>query len=256
MKMIFPVRVSACLAVALMTGAASANQPATRPSSNWSPPSMDAPADRIGGAARGGSADATLLVSLLAPSASVGLTSRSQPTLYWYLSAATDSPVEITLTPAGQDGKSHGSAPILDLVIPKTPTAGIQALSLAKPPGQQAPVSLQPGVQYDWVIAVEMNDRGGSDNPSAATRLQRIKASAALSEVESAPLMDQYESYRQAGLWFDMLDSLNRMIDADRKNAGLRETRHALLKDQNLIEDKDGKISERPTTGAGRPSGP
>ena len=208
----------------------------------------DAPAKRVGGAARACRADPELLVSLLAPSASVGFTAKSQPTLYWDLSKPTNRPIEITLTPRGEGGKDIGAAPLLDVIIPKTEAGGVQTLSLAKPPGNQAPVSLEPGVQYDWVVEVVVHDRSGSDNPTAATRLQRIKAPGAAIAPQSAALEDQYEADRQSGLWYDMLDSLNRMIDQDSENAGLRQIRQTLLKDQNLLEDKDGKIKEIPKT--------
>lgn len=204
----------------------------------------DAPAKRVGGAARACKADPDLLVSLLAPSASVGLTAKNQPTLYWYLSKPTTRKIQITLTPRGEGGKDVGADSVLDVEIPKTEKGGIQTLSLSSPPGNKDPVTLKPGVQYDWVVEVVVHDRSGSDNPSAATRLQCTKEPDAVSAAKSAPLEDQYEADRQAGLWYDMVDTLNRMIDADKEDAGLRQTRRDLFNDQNLWEDKDGKITE------------
>lgn len=238
------VVVSGCIMISLGVMLAEANPPTTRPSSSFVPPVFDAPANRVGGAARGSRADPELLVSLLAPSSSVGLTAKSQPTLYWYLTKPTDRPIEITLTPRGDGGKDVGADPILDVTIPKTETGGLQAFSLAKPPAGQQPVSLQPGVQYDWVVEIVVHDRSGSDNPNATTRLERIPASDAVSKAESSSPQDQYEVYRQAGLWYDLLDNLNQMIAADKNNADLRQTRRELLKDQSLVEDENGKITE------------
>jgi hypothetical protein len=246
MKMIYRAGLIGCVAIALSVGRADAKRPTTRPSSSWAPAVSDAPANRVGGAARGCRADPGLLVSLLAPRNAVGKTVQSQPTLYWYITKKTDRPVEITLTPCGPDGRDIGADPVLDVVIPKIETAGIQALSLAKPPGaDQAPVSLEVGKQYSWVVEVVVHDLNGSDNPNATTRLQRVKAPSMLAGVESAPPEDQYAKYQQCAMWYDMLDRLNHMIDSEKDNSVWRDTRRELLSAQDLIEANDGSITEK-----------
>ena len=244
MKIFFPAVVSGCLAVLMGAVLADAKRPTTRPSSSWVPPVTDAPANRVGGAARGCREDPDLLVSVLAPSDKVGLTVKSQPTLYWYITKPTDRPVEISLTPCGPDGRDLADS-ILDVVIPKTETAGIQALSLAKPPGKGCTVTLEVGKQYSWVVEVVVHDRSGSDNPNATTRLERIKPPSTGSPVESASALDQYNTYRNCGAWYDMLDSVNQMIDSDKDNHDWRELRRELLSDQNLVEADNGKITEK-----------
>ncbi len=220
-----------------------ANGPTTRPSSKWVPPVLDAPVDRGVGAARCPT-DSDLILLLLCPSKSVGLTAKTQPTLYWYVSKPTNIPIEVALTPLGPGGKDIKALPVLDVFIPKTETAGIQAFSLARPPGKQEPVSLKPGVQYKWAVEFHVKLNDGANNPVTFTRLQCINAPDNVSAAQSAALMDQYEADRQAGLWYDMIDTLSQMIGADKDNADLHQVRQALLKDQNLKEDDDGKITE------------
>jgi hypothetical protein len=232
------------LLISLCAGLAEGKTPTTRPSSRWVPPVNDAPARRVGGAARGCPEDPDLLVSLLAPAASVGQTVQSQPVLYWYISKPTDRPVEITITPCGKGGKDIGAAPILDAIIPRTTTAGIQALSLARPPANQPPVSLEVGVQYTWVVEAVVHDRDGADNPNATTRLERVMASASVAAIQSATLEDRYEAYRRLGIWYDMLQSVNQLIDTKKGDPAWREVRRELLSCQNLVEADDGKITE------------
>jgi hypothetical protein len=188
-----------------------------------------------------------LFVVILAPSSSVGYTSKAQPTLYWYLSKPTPSPIRISVTPLDQDGKDLGADSVLDVTIPKT-EPGLHALALANPPENHNPVTLKTGIQYRWVVEVLVNDLDdGSDNPTESIRLKRLPASDAVSAVESAAPEQQYDVYRQAGLWYDMLDSLNRRIDSNKDNPNLRQARRRLLSAQGLLEDADGTMQEKAT---------
>lgn len=244
MKSIWHSVLAGCMTIALGASSAMAEQPTTLPSSSWTPPVDDAPADPAGGPTRSSQADPELVVTLMSPSASVGLTANSQPTLYWYLTKPTKYRIEITLTPRGEGGRDIGAAPILDVVIPKTDVAGMQAISLADPPAKKGPVWLKPGVQYDWVVEIVVRKHGGSDDPVAATRLKCIKAPDVVIKKRSAPLGDQYEAARESALWYDMLEDLNRMIDSAKDKSGLLRIRGELLSGQSLLEGADGKITE------------
>lgn len=244
MNLILRSAFTGLLLISLGAGFAEGKTPTTRPSSRWVPPVTDAPARRVGGAARGCPEDPALLVSLLAPAASVGQTLQSQPILYWFISKPTDRPVEITITPCGKGGKDVGAAPILDAIIPSTTTGGIQVLSLARPPANQKPVNLEVGVQYTWVVQAVVHDRDGADNPNATTRLERVTAPESIAALQSATLEDRYEAYRRLGIWYDMLQTVNQLIDTNKSDPDWREIRRELLSCQNLAEADDGKITE------------
>src|SRR6266487_987668 len=86
------------------------------------------------GTSRGGGMGEGPVVLVLAPKDHVGLTTHAQPSLYWFLSQLTSSPLEFilirraSLTPETQadDGK-----PILQIQLTPPLKAGIQRVDLA-----------------------------------------------------------------------------------------------------------------------------
>src|SRR5688500_14153006 len=71
----------------------------------YKPPRVGTPAGRVGGGTRGLGVLPTLYV--LAPN-HVGLTTQAQPSLYWYLSQSTTTPIELTVIDA------QGVSPLLE----------------------------------------------------------------------------------------------------------------------------------------------
>ena len=119
----------------------------------YRPPVRGAPASRVGGGSRG-SADITGELAVLAPD-HTGLTTRSQPTLYWYLSEPANARLDVTVTNDKQID------PLLEQVIGIPKTAGIQSLDLAK-----VGATLKPGVEYRWFVSL---------TPDETTTLQRCR---------------------------------------------------------------------------------
>lgn len=72
--------------------AAEEKAPARAAASEFVPPPEAKAAQRVGGFASRCSDDPALYASVLAPAATVGVTTSEQPTLYWYLSKATRVP--------------------------------------------------------------------------------------------------------------------------------------------------------------------
>src|SRR5687767_2532789 len=63
---------------------------------SYKPPLRGAPATRVGGGTRS-LGNQALTLSVLAPN-ETGFTTRQNPTVYWYVSEALTSPVELTVT--------------------------------------------------------------------------------------------------------------------------------------------------------------
>jgi hypothetical protein len=187
----------------------------------YKPPMRGAPASRVGGATRG-TGEADFVLSVLAPE-HTGLTARAQPTLYWFASAPASALVEVTLIADGAE------KPVLSKPL-KTTSAGVQSLDLAK-----QGVSLKPDTEYEWSVAVVHDrDQRSKDVISGGT-IQRVspdsavQARAASAGERQAPMV-----YAEAGLWYDAIDGLSRLIERSPGDAELRAQRAALLEQVGL----------------------
>jgi len=183
---------------------------------SYRPPMRGAPAARIGGGTRG-IGDMTLELVVLAPD-HTGLTTREQPTLYWYISKPVASRLEVTV--------------INDQAIdPALPThAGIQSIDLAK-----AGVKLKPGVEYRWFVSAIGDPDQRSNDVVASGTIERITPDKALkSKIAGANERDLARVYAQAGVWYDTIDTLSRMIEKSPGDSALREQRAELLEQVGL----------------------
>src|SRR3989442_812792 len=106
----------------------------------YKPPTRGVPGGRMGGGTRGISGAA--VVSILVPD-HVGLTVHEQPSLYWFLAQDVSSPLEITLI------EPDRTPPLLEHRLAPPVRAGIYRLRLA-----DHGVRLEPGVRYQWSVAV------------------------------------------------------------------------------------------------------
>lgn len=179
----------------------------------YKPPMRGAPATRTGGASRG-KQNSSLILSVLAPE-STGLTSRAQPTLYWYSSKGLAAPLEFTLN----DDQS-----IKPLVETKTNASrpGIHALRLNYP--------LKPEVEYQWAIAAVADPDQRAGDIIASGTIKRVQPSAALAAKLSGASQSQLPFlYAEAGFWYDAIATLSEQIDANPADRGLREQRADLL---------------------------
>ena len=161
-----------------------ANRPDNRPAAAtptpvYKPPlGLGAPSSLVAGGSRGTNTclaggfkdgNTTLTLSVLVPADHVGLTVQEQPSLYWYLSAATSCQVEVTLT----DGQAV--EPLLDLRLSPPANPGVQRVRLA-----DHGVRLAPGVQYQWAVALVPDPNHRSKDIVAAGGIKRIEATEAL----------------------------------------------------------------------------
>ena len=193
----------------------------------YKPPVRGAPASRVGGGHRG-SADVTGELAVLAPD-HTGLTTRSQPTLYWYLSEPANARLDVTVTNDGQID------PLLEQVIGIPKTAGIQSLDLAK-----VGASLKPGVEYRWFVSLTPDESQRSNDVVASGTIEYVVPDAGLeSRTARADELTLARIYAEDGIWYDAIDSISRAIEENPGNASLHAQRAALLEQAGLKSAAD-----------------
>ena len=173
---------------------------------------------------RGG--NTTLTLSVLAPADHVGLTVQEQPSLYWYLSAATSCRVEVTLT------DEQAIEPMLELSLGPPTTAGLQRVRLV-----DHGVHLVPGVLYQWAVALIPDPDHRSKDIIAMGGLKRTETTEALqAKLVRANKMEVAATYAEAGLWYDAVAAISDLIATAPQDSALRTQRAALLEQGRLPE--------------------
>ena len=189
---------------------------------SYRPPMRGAPAARIGGGTRG-VGDMTLVLVVLAPD-HTGLTTKEQPTLYWYASEPVPAKLEVTLI------NDEDIDPALEETVATPGKAGIQSIDLAK-----TGAKLVTGKEYRWFVSVVADPGQRSNDVVASGTIQRIAPSDALKkEVSGANEQSQAGIYAREGIWYDAIDLLTRMIDKSPGDSGLQQQRTALLEQVGL----------------------
>jgi hypothetical protein len=186
----------------------------------YKPPAESQVPRRVGGSQRGNTSDLPL-VSVLAPD-HLGLTVSEQPVLYWYLSASTAARIELALVVPGRP------APLVERVAGGD-RAGIQAFR----PG----VTLEPGVQYEWSVAVVVDPAQRSRDVFTAGAIMRVAASPALATRLASNAQEARAGvFAEAGIWYDALASMSSDIDSHPDDRAKRERRAASLDQAGLAE--------------------
>jgi hypothetical protein len=188
----------------------------------YRPPMRGAPAARIGGGTRG-IGDTTLELAVLAPD-HTGLTTKEQPTLYWYVSKAVPTRLEVTVI------NDAAIDPALEQEVVAPHQVGIQRIDLA-----QTGTKLEPGVEYRWFVSAVADPGQRSNDVVASGTIQRITPDGALqAKIAGADERALARIYSEAGMWYDAIDALSRMIAKSPNDAALRHQRAALLQQVGL----------------------
>jgi hypothetical protein len=190
-----------------------------------------APASRVGGGSRG-TADITGELSVLAPD-HTGLTTRSQPTLYWYLSRPANARLDVTVM------NEEKIDPLLEKVIGVPKTAGIQSLDLAT-----VGTTLKPGVEYRWFVSLTPDESQRSNDIVASGTIKYVPPDAALQgQITRADTLAQARIYAEDGIWYDAIDSISRAIRENPADTSLHTRRAAMLEQVGLksVADYDRK---------------
>ena len=223
------ILLGAATAAALVSSTLYAKEPAAKksapPSFTYKPPKMGAPATRVGGGTR--SAGAALTLNVLAPGAT-GYTTQEKPTIYWFVSQAVKSPVELTLI--STESLQDAAKPAFEITLQPPIDKGVHALRLA-----DHGIALKPGVEYQWFVAVVRNPAQRSNDTIAGGTIKRVADSDAVQSRLKQTSQAQWPAvYAEAGIWYDAIDQLSKQISADGSNRQLREQRAALLEQVGL----------------------
>ena len=163
------------------------------------PPSRGAVRARTGGGTRGGASAPRIAV--LVPD-HVGLTMRAQPTLAWFLSEDTNTPVELSLI---ADGAVEPSTVIR---LPGPLRAGIHLVDLA-----ERAARLEEGTTYDWYVALVVDPKARDADIVSSGAIQRHAATPELVQ-ELAGGEPSYRVLARHGIWYDAIADLSAAIAA------------------------------------------
>lgn len=202
------------------------------------PPGMGR-AGRVEGAGARHGRDPDLFVAVLAPQRRdfPALTTRPQPSLFWFLSKPTDKPVRLTLAPVDAE------APLWRETV-RVQGSGIQRLDLSRLKAKAGePPRLEPGVQYKFSVSALADERNPANNPFASATVERVEPPAGLAEeaAEKTPKGERAALYGEAGIWWDMLAEVDDYIAASPRDATLRQWRADLLRAQDDPKAEPGK---------------
>ena len=183
----------------------------------YKPPPRGAPGGRVGGGTRGTGRE-TFVLSVLAP-ADTGLTTSEQPTLYWFISTGTSSPVELTVT------DPDATQPLLETRIPGPIARGIHRIRLA-----DHGIRLAPGVAYSWYVSVVPDTGRRSRDVLAGGTIELAEPPADVKTTLSAAQSSERAAiYAAAGFWYDAVTAISELIDASPDNAMLKSHRASLM---------------------------
>jgi hypothetical protein len=190
------------------------------------PPNRGAPKTRVGGATRGKQLPGTPSVAALVPEEG-GLTVEAQPVLYWYLSESTTSRVDVTIV------DEASVTPLLETTIQGPLAPGVHAIRLA-----DHGVSLAPGINYQWFVALVPDSEKRSNDVIAGGSIERVAPPEPLREQLAAAAAEPARSsvLAEAGIWYDALDAMSRAVEASPRNSEARDTWAALLEQVGLTE--------------------
>jgi hypothetical protein len=178
----------------------------------YKPPTLDAPKVRVDGRVRG-TEDAALTLTVLAPE-SVGLTTKEQPSLYWYQSKPLNKHFELAIV------EKNVIRPVLEAKF-EASGAGVQRVRLS-----DYNISLAEGVEYRWSVAIVLDPDNRSKDIVASGAIKRVKpAEKLLRRLKDAPASEVPYIYADEGVWYDSLEALSELVDAKPQDAKLHQIR-------------------------------
>jgi hypothetical protein len=207
------------------SGGASASTSASQKSRAvpvYTPPKRGAPLARVGGGSRGVD-DGLPYISVITPD-HVGYTSMSAPVLYWYISEDMKTRFEFALI------NDDDIEPMVEVASEQMMTAGLNSMNLA-----DHGVTLQPGVAYQWSVALVSDENKRSSDIVSSGQIELLE----MTEQQKALLEntsgeDRVAILAREGYWYDTFDSMSRLIADDPDNTTLRAQRAMLLEQIGL----------------------
>jgi hypothetical protein len=186
------------------------------------PPKRGAPLARVGGGSRGVD-DGLPYISVITPD-HVGYTSLTQPVLYWYISEDMKTRFEFALI------NDDDIEPIVEVTSEQQMTAGLNSMNLA-----DHGVSLQPGVAYQWSVALVSDANKRSSDVVSSGQIQLLEmTSEQKAQLENAGGEERVMILAREGYWYDTFAGLSGLIAANPDNNELRTQRATLLEQIGL----------------------
>jgi hypothetical protein len=159
----------------------------------------------------------------LTPQSGKGLTTMAQPSLFTFQDKSANMVYLVKILEPGKPQEIFTYAGT-------NPAAGIHRVDLS-----QFDITLKPGVDYEWVVALRPDQKKKSSDLVARGSIRRVEPDAALAEkINSANPADLPAIYAEAGIWYDVLSSLDDQINANRKSKELVTVRNQFLKDAGI----------------------
>jgi Domain of Unknown Function (DUF928). len=188
----------------------------------YEPPLRGAPGNRVGGASRGID-DEVPTLEVLAPD-HIGLTIQAQPSLYWYISRPTTSPLELCVV--NEDTLST----VLDVALAVPRGAGVKHLRLS-----DYGIKLVPDVEYRWSVTLVADPEHRSRDIIASGTIQRVQPPEGLAQkLSRASEQERPAIYAAEGLWYDALAAISELIENRADDKILRAQRASLMEQVEL----------------------
>ena len=192
------------------------------------PPMRGKPAGRVGGGSRGTGDQAWPVLAALVPE-HVGQTVSDQPSLFWYIDAVPKAGTQLVFALIDE----YSVEPIREISLAAPAQPGVQRISLAA-----YGVKLEPGVEYEWSVALVVDPEQRSNDIIASGWIDRLKEApeGLESRTQEGAATGAVNAYAELGLWYDALSAISDLIDQNPGDASLKQIRAALLQQVGLGE--------------------
>ena len=187
---------------------------------------------RIGAGTRSG--EAQFLLSTLVTRDHIGLTTKAQPSFFWYQS----KPLDLRFTFQLKAVKEPEALVRLELNSPSE--SGVHRIQLLDLLG----ISLAYDLDYEWMVAFQPE---GSPSVLARGYIRRIEASTKLAtQLSRAKKSELPFVYIEEGLWYDALEAISDLIERHPNDENYLSIRGELLQTVGLINELEKEEPDGP----------
>jgi hypothetical protein len=196
----------------------------------YRPPLRGAPEGRVAGGSRS-PADEMPVLYLLAPD-HVGLTTKEQPVLFWFISEVKKHPLELSII----EVSTH--EPIFEARLKPPRQPGIQTFRLA-----DHGVRLRIGTLYRCFVRMMPDPAHPSRDLVSFGDVRRVELSETLRmHLKGVPKATHVHVFAEEGLWYDALAAVSDSINTSPKETPYREQRASLLMQAGLKDVAEYEI--------------